>query len=72
MTGTFGGLRAVYVWSNILSSSFCLFVVPKVSLESLNGFASNSLGRRVWSLARKSLNVKIKGQGDQGQNRDNC
>jgi len=30
--------------------------------EPLNGFAPNSHGRRVWFLARKSLNVKVKGQ----------
>ena len=30
--------------------------------EPLNGFAPNSHGRRVWSLARKSLNVRVKGQ----------
>ena len=30
--------------------------------EPLNGFAQNSHGRRVWSLSRKSLNVKVGGQ----------
>jgi len=30
--------------------------------EPLNGFAPNSHGRRVWSFARTSLNVKVKGQ----------
>jgi len=33
----------------------------------LNAFAPNSLGRRVWSLARTSLKVKVKGQGHQEQ-----
>ena len=33
----------------------------------MNGFATNSHGRRVWSLARTSLNVKVKGQGHHGQ-----
>jgi len=28
----------------------------------LNGYAPNSQGRRVWSLARKTLNVKVEGQ----------
>jgi len=36
--------------------------VYEISRETLNGFAPNSLGRRVWFLARTSLNVKIKGQ----------
>ena len=40
---------------------FCLFV-NQISREPLNGFATNSQGRRVWSLARTSLNVKVKGQ----------
>jgi len=30
-------------------------------------FASNLQRRRVWSVARTSLNVKVKGQGHQGQ-----
>jgi len=33
--------------------------------EPLNGFAPNSLGRRVWSLSQMSLTVK--GQGHQGK-----
>ena len=39
------------------------------SCEPLNGFAPNSHGRRVWSIAQTSLKVKvkIKGQGHQGQ-----
>jgi len=36
--------------------------VNQISREPLNGFATNSQGRRVWSLARTSLNVKVKGQ----------
>jgi len=32
------------------------------SREPLNGFAPNTQGRRVWSLARKNLKVKVKGQ----------
>jgi len=46
-----------------------ILVVYEVSREPLNGFAPNSHRRRVWSLARTSLNVKIKGQGHQGQKR---
>jgi len=38
--------------------------VPQISRERLNGFALNSQGR---SLAQTSLNVKVKGQGHQGQ-----
>jgi len=45
----------------------CLFV-NQISLEPLNRFVQNSHGRHVWSLARMSLNVKVKGQGHQGQN----
>jgi len=44
--------------SQLLLSS-CLFVYG-ISQEPLNGFAPNSQGRRVWSLARTSLNVKVK------------
>ena len=35
---------------------------------SFIGFAPYFQGRRVWSLARTSLNVKVKGQGNQGKN----
>ena len=41
----------------------------EISREPLNGFAPNSRGRLVWSLARTRLNVKVKGQGRQGQKR---
>ena len=43
----------------------CVYEIPR---EPLNGFAPNSQGRRVWSLARTRLNVKVKDQGHQGQN----
>jgi len=36
--------------------------VYEISREPLNGFAPNSQGRRVLSIARKSVNVKVKGQ----------
>ena len=42
-------------------SATFLFVY-EIYREPLEGYASNSQGRRVWSLARKSLNVKVKGQ----------
>jgi len=48
---------------------FFILFVNQISRELLSGFAPNSQGRRVWSLARTSLNVKVKGQGDQGQKR---
>jgi len=41
--------------------------VYEIHREALNGFAPNSQVRRVWSLARMSLNVKVKGQGKQRQ-----
>jgi len=41
---------------------FCLCM--KYLGEPLNGFAPRSHGRRVWSLARMSLKVKVKGQRD--------
>jgi len=34
--------------------------VYEISPESLNGFAPNSHGRQVWSLALKNLKVKVK------------
>jgi len=45
---------------------FFLFVY-EISQEPLNGFAPNSHGRRVWSLAGTSLKVRVKGEGHQGQ-----
>jgi len=47
---------------------FCLFVC-EISLELLNRFAPNSKGRRAWSRAWTSLNVKVKGQGNHWQKR---
>jgi len=43
--------------------------VYEISPGTLNRFAPNSHGRRVWSLAWTSLKVKVKGQGHQGQKR---
>ena len=45
-----------------ISSSFCFLFVSEIPREPLNGFAQNSQRSRVWSLARRSLNVKVKGQ----------
>jgi len=45
-----------------LALSVTFLFVYEISQEPLNGFAPNSHGRRVWSLARKSLNVKVIGQ----------
>ena len=39
----------------------------QISLELLNWFATDSQGRHVWSLARSSLKVSVKGQGYHGQ-----
>jgi len=39
------------------------FFVHEISQEPQNRFAPNSHGRRVLSLARMSLKVKVKGQG---------
>jgi len=43
--------------------------VYEISRELLNGFAPNSHGKCVCSLAEMSLKVKVKGQGHQGQKR---
>jgi len=43
-----------------LAPSVCFFVY-EISLEPLNGFAPNSHGRRVWSLTRTNLKVKVAG-----------
>ena len=53
--------------SVFLTKSVCGFFVYEISQEPLDGFAPNSHGRRVWSLAWTSL--KVKGQGHQGQKR---
>jgi len=39
--------------------SVCGFCLCMTAWEPLNGFAPNSRGRRVWSLARMSLTVKV-------------
>jgi len=45
-----------------LAPSVCVFCfVYEIPREPLNGFAPNSHGRRVWSLARTSLKVKVRG-----------
>jgi len=44
------------------------FGVYEISRELLNGFAPNSHGKCVCSLAEMNLKVKVKGQGHQGQN----
>jgi len=41
-------------------SPYSLFVY-EISPEPLNGFAPNSHGRRVWSLTRTSMKVKVEG-----------
>jgi len=43
------------------------WLVNQISREPLNGFAPNSPARRLWSLARTTLKVKVKGQGHHGQ-----
>ena len=49
-----------------LAPSVCGFMfVCEISWEPLNGFAPNSHGRCVWSLAQ--TNLKVKRQGHQGQ-----
>jgi len=48
-----------------LSVTFLLYEISREP-QPLNGFAPNSQGRRVWSLAQISLNVKVKGQGHHG------
>jgi len=46
-----------------LAPSVCGFLfVYEISWQPLNGFVPNSQGRRVRSLARTSLKVKVKGQ----------
>jgi len=42
-----------------LELSVSFLFVTQISPERLNGFAPNSQGRRVWSLAWTSLNVKV-------------
>jgi len=50
-----------------LALSVTFSLVHEISPEQLNRFAPNSQGRRAWSLARTSLNVKVKDQGHQGK-----
>jgi len=45
-----------------LKTPIIFTVVYEISRELLNRFAQNSQGRRAWSLDRKNLNVKVKGQ----------
>ena len=53
-------LHASKVLFLAVSVTFCLFVY-EISLQWVNGFASDSQGRRVWTLTRTGLNVKVKG-----------
>ena len=39
--------------------SLCFLFLHEISRELLSGFVPNSQGRRVWSLARTSLKVKV-------------
>ena len=48
----------------ILALSLTFLFVYEISHELLNGFAPNSHGRLVWSLAQTSLNVKVKVTSD--------
>jgi len=41
----------------------CFLFVYEIYREPLNGFAPNSRGRRIWSLVRTTLKVKVKAQG---------
>ena len=53
-----------------LAPSVCSFLfVYEIFREPLDGYAPNSHGRRVWSLAQISLKVRAKGQCHQGQKR---
>jgi len=45
-----------------LALSVTFLFVYEISREPVNGFVPNSHGRRVWSFARRSLNIKIKCQ----------
>ena len=55
--------RTQYVSEYMLVLALCLVLfVNQISWKLRNGFASNSLERRVWSLAQMSLNAKVKGQ----------
>jgi len=50
-----------------MATSVCRFLLAyEISWEPLNRFASKS-DEDVWSLARMSLKVKVKGSGHQGQ-----
>jgi len=53
---------------SVLTLSVISFLfVYEIWRGPLNGFVPNLQGRRVWFLARTSLNVKVKGQGLHGQ-----
>jgi len=56
----------------VAASFFFILFLNQISLELLNGFVPNLQEIRVWSLARTSLNVKVKDQRHQGQNEENC
>ena len=57
-------LHCIYFSSELckvlfLALSVTFLFVYEISREPLNGFAPNSQGRRVWSLARTSSKVKV-------------
>jgi len=45
-----------------LALSVTFLFVYEIFREPLNGFATNSYGRRAWSIARTTLKFKVKGQ----------
>jgi len=46
-------------WTEDLLASVTFLLVYEISCEPLNRFAPNLHGRRILSLARRSLNVKV-------------
>jgi len=57
-----------FVFSAVCDFFVCFLFVSEISWQLLNRFGPNSHGRHVWSLGWTTLNVKVKGQGHQGQN----
>jgi len=61
-TGKFITARSELRKVLFLAKSMTFLFACEISREPPNGFAPNSQGRHAWSLARTSLNVKVKGQ----------
>jgi len=61
--------KVLFFWRRQSPSLWGFLFVYEIYQKPLNRFAPNSQRRRVWSLDRASLKVRVKVQGHHGQKR---